>query len=171
MTDQMSHFLRVNSIGYVQCSQYGDSGPLTLWVRCHEDTTALIISGDCHLASGFQGYGEVTMRTDDDKATTRSFEASTDNSALGLWTGGRSISVIQSMFGKERLVVRLTPFSMSPIEATFEIAGLEEAVKRHREENRETDRMSHLAMMFEFPTYIDNSRAKMRQVKDELDSL
>ena len=134
MTDQMSHFLRVNSIGYVQCSQYGDSGPLTLWVRCHEDTTALIISGDCHLASGFQGYGEVTMRTDDDKATTRSFEASTDNSALGLWTGGRSISVIQSMFGEERLVVRLTPFSMSPIEATFEIAGLEEAVKPLREE-------------------------------------
>lgn len=134
MTDQTSHFLTVRSTDYVQCSQFGNSAPLTLWARCMEDTTALIISGDCHLASGFDGYGEVMMRTDDDKAVTRSFEASTDNSALGLWTGGRAIPVLESMFGKERLVVRLTPFSMSPIEATFDIAGLEEAIKPLREE-------------------------------------
>ena len=51
------------------------------------------------------------------------------------------------------------------------VDGIEEAVKRHREESRETDRMSHLAMMFEFPTYMDNSRAKMKQVKEELESL
>jgi hypothetical protein len=49
--------------------------------------------------------------------------------------------------------------------------GIDEAVKRHKEESRETDRMSHLAMMFEFPTYMDNSRAKMKLVKEELESV
>jgi dynein heavy chain, axonemal len=32
---------------------------------------------------------------------------------------------------------------------------------------RETDRMSHLAAMFEFPSYMDASRAKMKVIKDE----
>ena len=31
--------------------------------------------------------------------------------------------------------------------------------------------MSHLAMMFEFPTYMDISRAKMNVVREELDLL
>jgi type VI secretion system protein VasI len=134
MTDDTNHFVSTTSIGYHQCSQFGTSGPITLWVRCMEDTTALIISGDCHLASGFDGYGEVTWRTDDDKAVTRSFEASTNNQSLGLWSGGRSIPAVKELFGKERLVVRFTPFSMSPVEATFDITGLEEAIGPLRQE-------------------------------------
>ena len=51
------------------------------------------------------------------------------------------------------------------------LEGIEEAIKRHREESRETDRMSHLAVMFEFPSYMDASRAKMKTVKEELEAL
>lgn len=134
MTDDTNHFVTTTSKEYLQCSQYGSSGPVTLWVRCMEDTTAIFISGDCHLASGFQGYGDVTWRTDEDKPTTRSFDTSTDSQALGLWSGGRAIPAVKELFGKERLVVRFTPFSMSPVEATFDIAGLEEAIKPLREE-------------------------------------
>ncbi len=51
------------------------------------------------------------------------------------------------------------------------LEGIEEAIKRHREESRETDRMSHLAVMFEFPSYMDASRLKMKTVKEELEAL
>lgn len=134
ITDDTNHFLSVQSVGAHQCRQYGNPSSITLMARCLEDTTALLIYGDCHVASGFGGYGEVTWRTDDDKAQSRSFEASTDSQALGLWSGGRSIPAIKELFGKERLVVRFTPFGMSPIEIPFDITGLEEAIAPLREE-------------------------------------
>lgn len=134
MTDDTNHFVSVQSESFQQCRQYGNTGPITLTARCLEDTTAIMIHGDCHLASGFSGYGEVTWRTDEDKPTTRQFEASTDSSALGLWSGRQSIPAIKELFGKERLVVRFMPFGMSPVEATFDISGLEEAIGPLREE-------------------------------------
>jgi type VI secretion system protein VasI len=134
MTDDTNHFLSTTSTGYHQCGQFGSSGPISLWIRCLEDTTAIIISGNCHLASGFDGYGDVTWRTDDDKPVTRSFDASTDSQALGLWSGRQAIPAIKELFGKERLIVRFTPFGMSPVEATFDIAGLEESIDPLRQE-------------------------------------
>ena len=134
ITDTATIFLSVKSTGYVQCRPYGQSsGPLTLYARCLENTTALLIVGDCQFASGFGGYGEVTFRTDKDKAKNLNMQESTDSQSIGLWNGGRAIPAIQSLFGKERLTVRVTPFGMSPIEAVFDIAGLEEASKPLRE--------------------------------------
>jgi type VI secretion system protein VasI len=134
MTDDTNHYVDSASSEYQACGQYGDNAQLHVMARCLEDTTALIVYGNCHFASGFDGYGQVTWRLDEDKPVTKEMQASTDNRALGLWSGKQAIPALKSFFGKERMVVRITPFGMSPIEATFDIRGLEEAVQPLREE-------------------------------------
>jgi type VI secretion system protein VasI len=129
MSDTYNVFASLSTSEQVSCRQYGAPSTMTLWLRCMENTTSVIVSGNCHLASGFYDYGKVTYRLDDTKAKTRSFEASTDNSALGLWNGGEAIPFIKDMFDKEKLLVRLTPFGMNPVEVSFDIAGTEDAVK------------------------------------------
>jgi type VI secretion system protein VasI len=90
-----------------------------------ENTTAAMIVTSCHMASGFQGYGDVEYRIDDNPARTLSFEASTDNSALGLWSGGEAIPFIKALAGGKTLIMRFTPFNESPTTARFDISGLE----------------------------------------------
>jgi len=87
-------------------------------------------------SGAYSSYGDIDYRVDTEKAKKVSGSASTDNKALGLWGGGKSIPVIKQMIGKEKIVVRMTPYSESPFTATFNIAGLAEAVKPLREECR-----------------------------------
>lgn len=112
----------------VQCASFGEASPIHLTLRCMENTTAMMIGGNCHLASGFQGYGKVTYRLGDSKAKSRNFEVSTDNTVLGLWNGGSAIPMIKEMLGNEKMIVRFTPFSMSPVEVEFDISGIDNAV-------------------------------------------
>jgi len=56
-------------------------------------------------------------------------DESTDNKALGLWSGGESIPVIKKMFGKKQLIARMTPFSESPITVEMDITGLDAAIE------------------------------------------
>lgn len=105
----------------------------TMVIRCHENATSLyFIIGD-HFLSDIQGYGQITYRVDEKKASTKEFDVSTDNKALGLWSGGSSIPFVKQMMGAKRLVIRVTPYSESAITATFDITGAEEAVKPVRE--------------------------------------
>jgi type VI secretion system protein VasI len=134
MTDTTDVFASLNSENSQICRSYGSSSYLTLWVRCLENTTAVIFSGDCHMASGFQGYGDVTYRLDDDKAVTKGFQESTDNLALGLWSGGSAIPFAKSILGKDRMIVRFTPFGMSPVEYTFDLKGSDAAIQQVREQ-------------------------------------
>lgn len=133
MTDQDTVVLTLDSNERVQCRQYGAPSHVTLLARCKEDTTAVLMFGDCHVASGFHGYGEVTLRLDDEKPFKRSMDASTDSSALGLWDGGSSIPLLKQMIGKDRMIARFTPFGANPAEPTFDITGFDEAVKPLRE--------------------------------------
>lgn len=133
MTDQDTVVLTLTSNEMVQCRQYGSPSYLTLLARCKEDTTAIFITGDCHVASGFHGYGEVTLRLDDGKPFKRSMDASTDSSALGLWDGGSAIPLLKQMIGKKQMIARFTPFGANPVEPTFDTTGFDEAVKPLRE--------------------------------------
>lgn len=56
-------------------------------------------------------------------------DASTDNKALGLWSGGKAIPVVKQMLGKSTMITRMTPFSESPFTATFNISGLNRAIE------------------------------------------
>lgn len=133
MTDTTDVYARLESLEPVRCSFSNDK--VTLLLRCQENTTTMYISTTgCHLTSSdYNDYGDVTYRLDDQSPRTQSFEESTDNRALGLWTGGRSIPFIKSMFGHSSLLVRFTPFNESPVSARFPITGTEEAVKQLRE--------------------------------------
>lgn len=129
--DTTDVFLSISSEDHVYCRGYE---PVRLVARCLENTTSLIIATQsCHLTSGHGGYGRVEYRIDDRKAKERSLTDSTDNRALGLWSGGRSIPVLKELIGSERLLLRFTPYNQSPVTARFDTAGLENAIKPLRE--------------------------------------
>lgn len=128
-TDATVVTLQADSQEAVECGQFGSAQPLVLFIRCQEDITALYIAGECHMASGFEGYGQVDIRFDDDAAFKVSMEESTDNSSLGLWNGVKSIPFIKKMIGHRRMRVRFTPFNESPTTASFQIFGLEDDIR------------------------------------------
>jgi len=127
MTDQTNVVLTAVSDTPVQCSWGG--GYLTLTARCVENTTALVISGDCHMTSSvYDNSGTVTYRLDDASPATWQMDAATNSRALGLWRGGQSIAQIQRMLGKDTLRVRVQPFGQNAVETTFDISGLNEII-------------------------------------------
>ncbi|WP_071674888.1 type VI secretion system-associated protein TagO [Nioella nitratireducens] len=132
MTDDTNVYLTVQSNEPVHCG-WGAGGHPTLYLRCRENTTAVIFSTGCHMASGFGGYGQVTYRLDRNDPRERGFTESTNNRSLGLWRGGQAIPFIRDMFGHDTLRARMTPFSENAIEMTFDISGVEEAVTPLRE--------------------------------------
>lgn len=107
---------------------FGPPGPASLYLRCMENrTVAYLVLNDLFL-SDIQGFGKVEYRIDDGKAASVSMTASTDNKALGLWSGGSSIPFIEKLIRGERAVFRATPFNESPVEFTVDLAGLETAI-------------------------------------------
>lgn len=133
--DTTDVYMSVQSKAPVACNMFGSHQPASLYLRCQENTTAIYIATNCHLASGFQGYGEVDVRVDDKKATSMSMDVSTDNEALGFWRGGQAIPFIQrQLLGGGTLRVRFTPFNASPVSAEFDLTGIDEAIAPLREQ-------------------------------------
>lgn len=60
--DTTDVYMSVQSKAPVACNMFGSHQPASLYLRCQENTTAIYIATNCHLASGFQGYGEVDVR-------------------------------------------------------------------------------------------------------------
>lgn len=132
LTDDTNVFLSVESDETVDCGWR--RGTISLFASCRENTTSLIFNTGCHMtASRYSSYGDVMIRIDDEPARTIAMEESTNNRALGVWSGAKAIPVIRSMFGKTQLIARMTPYGQSPFTATFNIAGLEDASKPLRE--------------------------------------
>jgi type VI secretion system protein VasI len=101
----------------------------SLELRCSENKTVAYLNFDGFFMADIQGYERVTFRIDKNKAFSRDMNVSTNNKALGFWSGGASIAFIKSMFGGQTLVVRATPFNESPVTFSVKISGIEEAVK------------------------------------------
>lgn len=129
MTDSKDVFLNTPAIESVQCRMHRRVQP-HLVVRCKEGKTSLFITMEgCHMASSESfSWGHVTYRLDADKAATVPMNASSDHSALGLWSGTTAVPLIKRMFGKSALLARMTPYSESAITVNFNIAGLEQAI-------------------------------------------
>lgn len=133
LTDQKTVVMTTSTGGPVSCGRY-TSAPVTLIVRCHENKTAIYFSTQCHMTSSdYSNYGKVDIRLDNDEAFVMDMDASTDSRALGLWAGVWSIPLIKKMFGKQKLVARMTPFSESPVIVEMNIAGLESQITPLRE--------------------------------------
>lgn len=109
--------------------RFGGSGQASLHLWCSENTTQAYFGFAENFMADIQGYGRVRYRVDDKPAVTQSMDVSTNNEALGLWSGGRSIPFIKDMFGHDSMVVQATPFNQSPVTVTFSITGLEQAIK------------------------------------------
>lgn len=135
MDDSKSVFLSTTSNERVP-GRYGKApARVALYVRCVENTTSLILemNGNHMASSSYHDWGHVQMRIDENRAFTKAMTESTDNSSLGLWSGGNSIPVIKQMFGAEKLTLRATPYSESPITMTFDIGQLEDDIAPLRE--------------------------------------
>ncbi|WP_237673798.1 type VI secretion system-associated protein TagO [Vreelandella profundi] len=135
MDDSKSVFLTTRSNEAIP-GRYGRSTARpTLYVRCVENTTALVLHMDGHhmASSQYHNWGHVEMRIDDGRVFTKAMRQSTNNRSLGLWSGGESIPVIRQMFGAERLIMRATPYSESAMTMTFNISQLEDEIAPLRE--------------------------------------
>ena len=110
--------------------RFGGSDTADLYIRCSEGATSLyIVLADKFLADS-EDYGQVTYRVDNQKAKTYSFSASTDNKALGQWSGQYAIPVVKHLMDAQQVIVRITPYNESPVTVTFPISGLRQAIQR-----------------------------------------
>lgn len=109
--------------------KFGGSKESTIFIACRENTTSIYVSFADHFMSDNAGGGEVTYRIDKKEAAKKSFRESSDNSVLGLWSGASAIPFIKGLVGGETLLLRAIPFSESAVTATFDIRGLENALK------------------------------------------
>lgn len=128
MDDSKTVTLHLESSEPIQ-HRFRGSSTADLYIRCQEKTTSLYFIYADNFLSSLQSYGQVTYRIDDKPSATKSMTESTDNKALGLWSGGSSIPFTKAMFGGNKLTVRITPFNESPITAQFQISGIEDAIQ------------------------------------------
>ncbi|WP_425962326.1 type VI secretion system-associated protein TagO [Rhizobium nepotum] len=64
LTDQKGVFLSLQSKEPVSC-RWNQNQRAYLTIRCHEDTTAIYVSADCHMtSSNYNDYGDVTYRVE-----------------------------------------------------------------------------------------------------------
>ncbi len=133
LTDEKNVFLLLDSENQIS-GRYGNTmGTGRLWLRCMENTTAVLMDFNGHFMSDIQGYGRVEYRIDELPLATVSTATSTDNSTLGLWRGGASIPFIKRLIGHDQLIIRATPYNESPKTLTFDIRGIDEAIVELRE--------------------------------------
>ena len=127
LDDSKSVFLSLAADEFKSCPFKQANHRIT--IRCLENTTSVIIGfGGCFM-SDLQGRGRVTFRADKEKSFTRNLLESTSHETLGLWSGSKAIPFIKSILDNEKLYLRATPFKQSPVDATYHIAGLAEAIK------------------------------------------
>lgn len=131
LTDLTDVFLSVTANETIQCG-YETERPM-LFLRCQDNTTTAFMVTDCFM-SDVQGYGSVRYRVDKQSEKKRNFKSSTDNMALGLWSYNRSRPFIDHLQSGDKLIMQYTPYNDSPVLSTFDISGLEQALKPLRKE-------------------------------------
>jgi type VI secretion system protein VasI len=102
----------------------------TLAIVCREHQTSVYVDWGVFLHTE---HAEMTLRTDKEKAIQVSWAISTNYEAAGHWDTKSAIPFIKSLVGKDELFARVTPYGESAVSATFDLAGLDEALKPLRE--------------------------------------
>lgn len=95
----------------------------TLILRCKEKKTDAYITWDAYL--GLEETSVLT-RLDDRPASRSEWSLSTDNKAT---FAPQPKTFIKTLLGHSRLVSQVTPYSESPVLVTFDLAGLDVALK------------------------------------------
>ena len=128
LDDSQSVYLSLSSDEPIK-GQFGTPGPAHLYLRCQENKTSVFLILNDMFLSDIQGFGDVDYRIDTKKAATARMQSSTDNKALGLWSGGTAIPFAQKLMEGEMVVFRATPYNESPVEFSFDLAGLKVAIE------------------------------------------
>lgn len=96
-----------------------------LVIRCRENKTELYIEFKTYI--GMYGIYPTT-RIDSQKAiSNQKWGISTDYKAI--FYSGKTISFIKGLLNKNQLFIQITPFSENPVNTTFTLTGLNEAIK------------------------------------------
>ena len=111
----------------VAANRYGSPNQITAILQCIEGRTSFFLHfGDFYM-SDLADRGVVTVRVDKYKAKQVPMQESTDHKALGL-TGGPAIRAAKSMQGKSSLVIAAVPVNENRVEASFSLAGFDDAM-------------------------------------------
>jgi len=127
MTDAHNVYISLESENSI-AGQFGTPGPAILTLRCQENTTSVLFHFNDQFVASIQGYGKLEYRLDTDRMRAINTQESTNNKALGLWSGRRAIPFMKSLLGHHQLVVRATPYNASPVTITYAISGLENVI-------------------------------------------
>jgi hypothetical protein len=99
--------------------------------RCDDKTTSVTIWIPNALMAG--SSASVVYRIDDRApVTTRSWRASTDYSALGIWDTRRAVAFAKTLFGAQTLAVRIHDTVFGTTEATFDLRHLPHRLRQVR---------------------------------------
>lgn len=105
-------------------SNFGESITPDLYITCREKKTELFINWDTYL-----GLNETQMlsRLDKQKAKTKVWDISSDTKAV--FYRGNVIEFVKSLSQTNVMFTQITPYNGSPVNATFDLAGLAEVLK------------------------------------------
>ncbi|HEG2003733.1 TPA: type VI secretion protein [Enterobacter asburiae] len=105
-------------------SQFGESITPSLYITCREKKTELFLNWDTYL-----GLNETQMlsRLDKQKAKTKTWDISSDTKSV--FYRGNVIEFVKALSQANSMFTQITPYNESPVSATFDVAGLSEALK------------------------------------------
>lgn len=126
--DSLKVLLHTDAVGIV-FGRFGRMDP-QVWIMCRSNTTQIYFFYDEHISVTTV---DATIRIDGDKPRTHRMAPVNSSDGFGLWTGREAIPFIKKLFGHDRLLVQVTPFSSASVTAEFDISGLEEEIKPLRQ--------------------------------------
>ncbi len=95
----------------------------TLWVRCMQNKTNLLIGFDRYTTDN----QNIKYKLDDGPVQKQWMETMNGGDGIGIWSGSRAIPFIKKMFSKDNLVVSYNTYT-GPVEFSFDISGLRERI-------------------------------------------
>ena len=127
--DSVSIYLNLDANDYINV-KYKKVKP-NLTIRCKESATSIFINYGIFLNDG--SIKPVT-RLDSEKAVSDVYwGTSTDHQAIFydslLGEGETSIKFIKQLLDKNKFFIRVVPYNEKPVYATFDLSGLNEAIK------------------------------------------
>ncbi|TKD21962.1 hypothetical protein FBT96_07355 [Rhodobacter capsulatus] len=105
-------------------NQIGTPEHATLWLRCQGNTTSVILSFNSYISDN----QSVPYRFDEGSVQKIGMVTAAGGEGLGLWSGGKSIPFIKSIFGKSKLVISFNSYSSRNIEFSFDVSGLRDRI-------------------------------------------
>lgn len=121
-------FLWVDAAESITCG--GQDVRPTLFLRCMDKQTAILLVTDCKVSSAGVG-GLVSYRVDQGPTRLRTFVERSDQTALGLWDAAAAAPFLRDIRGGSGMTLKFTPAGEGrQRDLTFDISGVDEAVAR-----------------------------------------